>query len=151
VNSPQCDGRSPLDITVDPLSEVPIYQQIRDRVVEAIAAGDLTRGQGLASVRSVSAEFGINPATVAKAYELLRSEGLVATNSRSGSTIARDPASGPPADAFGEYWRGRLRTLLAEAHVQGLTSAAIIANCAAVVSDFTGVNSGGNEKCSGST
>jgi len=140
-----------VDITVDPLSEVPIYQQIRDRVVEAIAAGELTRGQGLASVRSVSAEFGINPATVAKAYDLLRSEGLVATNIRSGSTVARDPGSGPPPVAFGEPWQQRLRTVLAEAHAQGLTRHAILAACASVVDDFAGIKSGGNERCSGST
>jgi DNA-binding transcriptional regulator YhcF (GntR family) len=140
-----------MDITVDPLSEVPIYQQIRDRVVEAIAAGDLTRGQGLASVRSVSAEFGINPATVAKAYELLRSEGLIATNIRSGSTIARDPASGPPPKVFTEHWRQRLRTVLAEAHAQGLTAEAILGDCQAVVGEFSGMTTGGNERCSGST
>ena len=140
-----------VDVTVDPLSEVPIYQQIRDRVVEAIAAGDLTRGQGLASVRSVSAEFGINPATVAKAYELLRSEGLVATNIRSGSTIARDPSSGPPLDGVIDQWRARLFTLLAEAHAQGLTAEAILANCQDVIGEFGGITTGGNEKCSGST
>jgi hypothetical protein len=41
--------------------------------------------------------------------------------------------------------------VLAEAHAQGLTSEAIVANCAAVVKDFAGVKSGGNERCSGST
>jgi GntR family transcriptional regulator len=140
-----------VDITVDPLSEVPIYQQIRDRVVEAIAAGDLSRGQGLASVRSVSAEFGINPATVAKAYELLRSEGLVATNIRAGSTIARDPASGPPPDGVADRWRARLHTILAEAHAQGMTAEAILVDCRAVVGEFSGMTTGGNERCSGST
>jgi DNA-binding transcriptional regulator YhcF (GntR family) len=125
-----------MDITVDPLSEVPIYLQIRDRVVESIAAGELTRGQGLASVRSVSAEFGINPATVAKAYELLRSEGLVATNIRSGSMIARDPASGPPRDEVIGPWRARLQTLLAEARAQGMTAEAVLAHCRAVIGEF---------------
>jgi DNA-binding transcriptional regulator YhcF (GntR family) len=133
------------------MSEVPIYQQIRDRVVEAIAAGDLTRGQGLASVRSVSAEFGINPATVAKAYELLRSEGLVATNVRSGSTIARDPASGPPPNGVVDHWRARLLTILAEAHAHGMAGEAILANCRAVIDEFGGTTTGGNERCSGST
>jgi DNA-binding transcriptional regulator YhcF (GntR family) len=102
-------------------------------------------------VRAVSVEFGINPATVAKAYELLRSEGLVATTIRSGSTIARDPASGPPPNAFPEHWRQRLRTVLAEANAQGLTAEAILADCQAVVGEFGGMTTGGNERCSGST
>jgi DNA-binding transcriptional regulator YhcF (GntR family) len=130
---------------------VPIYQQIRDRVVEAIAAGDLTRGQGLASVRAVSAEFGINPATVAKAYELLRSEGLVETGLRSGSTIARDRASGPPSDEVVDRWRARLRTMLAEAHAQGMPAEAVLSSCRAVIDELRGITTGGNERCSGST
>ena len=125
-----------MDIIIDPLSEVPIYQQIRDRVVEAIAAGDLTHGQALASVRSVSSAFGINPATVAKAYELLRVEGLILTNVRSGSTVARDPASGVPGAEFVDGWRQRLHTVLAEARAQGLPSDAILSNCAAVIDGF---------------
>lgn len=126
-----------MDLVLDPLSEVPIYQQIRDRVIEAIAAGDLTRGEGLAPVRTLSSAFGINPATVAKAYNVLRFEGLVATNRRSGSVIARDPATGPPHDEFVDGWRQRLHTVLAEAHAQGLPTEAILVNCGAVVNEFT--------------
>ncbi len=125
-----------MDIAVDPLSEVPIYQQIRDRIVEAIAAGGLTRGQALASVRSLSSAFGINPATVAKSYELLRVEGFVATNHRSGSVIARDPTTGPAEELFVQGWRGRLHTVLAEARAQGLRSEEILAACRNVVTEF---------------
>lgn len=126
-----------MDIAVDPLSEVPIYQQLRDRIVEAIASGDLTRGQGLASVRSLSSAFGINPATVAKAYELLREEGFVATTGRSGSVIARDPRSGPRAGGVVDSWRQRLHTVLAEAYAQGLPAEDVLAVCRDVLTAFT--------------
>jgi len=116
-----------MQIDIDPDSEVPIYQQLRDRIVEAIAAGDLPAGTPLASVRQLAAAFGINLATVAKGYDLLRREGLVRTNRRSGSVVARDAASGPPAAPFADTWTPRLRTLVAEAVAQGMGDASIAA------------------------
>jgi DNA-binding transcriptional regulator YhcF (GntR family) len=109
-------------IQIDPLSEVPLYQQLRDRVVEAIATGELRPGDQLASVRQLAEQFGINTATVAKGYELLKQEGLVRTHRRSGSVVTRGPAGPPAAPGFSEEWTARLRTLLAEAVAQGLAS-----------------------------
>jgi GntR family transcriptional regulator len=125
-----------MDIEVDPLSEVPIYQQIRDRIVEAIASGRLVRGSGLASVRSLAAAFAINPATVAKAYDQLRHEGLVATTRKSGSMVARDHASGPPGPDFVNAWSIRLRTLLAEGRAYGLSDDDVVAVCRAQLATF---------------
>ena len=107
-------------IQIDPLSPVPLYQQLRDRVVEAIATGELRPGDQLASVRQLAEQFGINTATVAKGYELLKQEGLVRTHRRSGSVVARGPASSAAPPGFGEEWSMRLRTLLAEAVAQGM-------------------------------
>ena len=57
-------------ITINPHSEIPIFQQIHDRIVEAIAQGTIRPGEQLAPVRSLATDFGINPATVKKAYDL---------------------------------------------------------------------------------
>lgn len=114
-----------MDITLDPYSEVPLYQQLRDQIVGGIAHGRLRRGDPLPSVRRLAVAFGVNPATISKGYDLLRSEGLVATNAKSGTFIARDGTSGPPAPGFEERWRTRLELLLAEACAQGLDPAAI--------------------------
>ena len=116
-----------MQIDIDPRSEVPLYQQLHDRIVEAVADGSLPAGTPLASVRQLASAFGINLATVAKGYDLLRREGLVRTNRRSGSVVARDAASGPPAAGFADAWRPRLRTLVAEAAAQGMDGAAITA------------------------
>ncbi|SDR92113.1 hypothetical protein SAMN04488539_0647 [Corynebacterium timonense] len=40
-------------VTLDPLSTVPLYQQVRDRVVQAIGHGELQRGDALASARQL--------------------------------------------------------------------------------------------------
>lgn len=56
---------------------VPIYRQLRDRVVAMILDGVLQEGAALPSVRSVAAEFRLNPLTVLKGYQQLVDENLV--------------------------------------------------------------------------
>lgn len=55
----------------------PIYRQLRDRVVAMILEGVLKEGDPLPSVRSVAAEFRINPLTVLKSYQQLVDDQLV--------------------------------------------------------------------------
>jgi GntR family transcriptional regulator len=56
---------------------LPIYRQLRDRVVAMILEGVLKEGDPLPSVRSVAAEFRLNPLTVLKGYQQLVDEALV--------------------------------------------------------------------------
>jgi GntR family transcriptional regulator len=55
----------------------PIYRQLRDRVVAMILDGVLNEGDPLPSVRTVAAEYRVNPLTVLKAYQQLVDEKLV--------------------------------------------------------------------------
>ncbi|HYX54390.1 MAG TPA: GntR family transcriptional regulator [Candidatus Limnocylindrales bacterium] len=55
----------------------PIYRQLRDRVVEMILDGVLKEGDPLPSVRTVAAEYRVNPLTILKAYQQLVDEELV--------------------------------------------------------------------------
>jgi GntR family transcriptional regulator len=57
----------------------PIYRQLRDRVVAMILDGVLKDGDPLPSVRTVAAEYRVNPLTVLKGYQQLVEEGLVET------------------------------------------------------------------------
>ncbi|HEY4292937.1 GntR family transcriptional regulator [Luteibacter sp.] len=56
---------------------VPIYRQLRERVVAMILDGALNEGDPLPSVRQVAGDFQINPLTVSKAYQELVDEQLV--------------------------------------------------------------------------
>jgi GntR family transcriptional regulator len=56
---------------------LPIYRQLRDRVIAMILEGVLKEGDALPSVRNVAAEFRVNPLTVLKAYQQLVDEQLV--------------------------------------------------------------------------
>jgi GntR family transcriptional regulator len=55
----------------------PIYRQLRDRVVAMILDGVLKEGDPLPSVRSVAADYRVNPLTVLKGYQQLVDEELV--------------------------------------------------------------------------
>src|SRR3984885_10261767 len=100
-------------LSVEPDGPVPIYQQIRDRIVEAIAGGGQPAGSGLPSTRQLAVDLGVNFHTVNKGYDLLRQEGLLRIGRKSGAVVQRDAASGPPDPAWAQDWTGRLRTLLA--------------------------------------
>lgn len=57
--------------------ELPIYLQLRDRIVAMILDGELRVGDAIPSVRQVAADYRINPLTVTKAYEGLVEENIV--------------------------------------------------------------------------
>jgi GntR family transcriptional regulator len=65
----------------------PIYRQLRDRVVAMMLDGVLKEGDPLPSVRTVAAEYRVNPLTVLKAYQQLVDEELVETRRGRGMFI----------------------------------------------------------------
>jgi GntR family transcriptional regulator len=62
---------------IDPRSPTPLYEQIAARVRVGVAAGELTPGDSLPSVRVLARQLRINPATVVQAYRDLASDGFV--------------------------------------------------------------------------
>lgn len=76
---------------------------IAEQVRELIAAGVLTAGMRLPTVRDVATEIGVSVGTVAQAWALLREGGLVETRRRGGTRIIE--GSGPVAGEF-SGWAG---------------------------------------------
>lgn len=70
---------------------LPIYLQIIRYVKRAIAAGAVQAGDELPSRRVLSAQLGVNPNTVQKAYKLLEDEGIISSRSGAKSEIALSP------------------------------------------------------------
>lgn len=64
-------------ILVDPHSGVPVYRQLMDQIKFHIAGGLLKPGDELPSTRALSAELGVNPMTISKAYSFLEKEEIV--------------------------------------------------------------------------
>ena len=64
-------------IVVDPQSGVPVYRQLMDQIRFHVATGLLSPGDELPSTRALSAELGINPMTISKAYSYLERDQVV--------------------------------------------------------------------------
>src|SRR3954462_6061936 len=86
----------------------PIYRQLRDLIVAMILDGVLKEGDALPSVRTVAAEYRVNPLTVMKGYQQLVDEGLVETRRGRGMFINAGAADslrqGERQKFLGEEW-----------------------------------------------
>ncbi len=74
---------------IDLMSRTPIYEQLYKKVVELILKGVLNEQDKLPSVRSLATDLGVNPNTVAKAYNLLERDGIIYSLAGRGSFIAK--------------------------------------------------------------
>lgn len=83
-------------LEVDPQNPTPVYEQIRGQVRRMIAAGTLTTGDRLPTIRQLAADLGLAKGTVAKAYETLLHDGVVEAAGRNGTVVTSsqplDPA-----------------------------------------------------------
>ena len=66
----------------------PVYLRLRDGIAAAILDGQYRDGDPLPSVRSLAAEHGANPLTVAKAYQSFQEDGLVVVRRGVGMFVA---------------------------------------------------------------
>jgi GntR family transcriptional regulator len=82
---------------LDMHSGVPVYRQIVDQVRGAVAAGNLTAGDQLPTVRQLAVDLEINPNTVVRAYRDLEYDGLLETHQGTGTFIS-DQKLHRPAD-----------------------------------------------------
>ena len=119
-----------LRLEIDLTSDVPIYRQIRDRIVRGAASGALAPGERLPTVRQLAADLGVNPMTVNKAYALLKAEGIIVMDRRRGAQIGESFAqSGTPDDDFD----GKASLLLSEARTKGVSKQALLARISEIV------------------
>lgn len=66
----------------------PVYQRLREIITASILDGDFRDGDMLPSVRSLAAEHGANPLTVAKAYQTFQEDGLITVKRGVGMFVA---------------------------------------------------------------
>jgi DNA-binding transcriptional regulator YhcF (GntR family) len=83
-------GETPA-VEVDTLSPVPPYEQVRAQLAELVSGGVLGPDDRLPPIRQLAADLGIAPGTVARAYRLLESAGLVRTGRGGGTRVVADP------------------------------------------------------------
>lgn len=64
-------------ITIDLKSRIPIYEQLKNNIIELVVLDVFKPGEKLPSVRTLAAELGVNPNTIQKSYQDLEKESIV--------------------------------------------------------------------------
>src|SRR3972149_6342148 len=70
-------------------NHLPLYQRLRDFLVEKIEAGEWRPDHQLPGERQLTAEFGVSRATVRQAMQLLENQGLIQRRQGRGTYVAR--------------------------------------------------------------
>ena len=83
-------------IPVDNSSEIPVYLQITNAVIQNINQGKLRKGLRLPGSRQLAEALRVNRMTVVAAYQELDSQGWIETLAKKGSFVKVDPATIAP-------------------------------------------------------
>ena len=70
--------------------DAPVYAQLVEHIKLAIISGEFKLGERLPSVRELSADAGVNPNTMQRAFAELEREGLVLTQRTAGRSVTED-------------------------------------------------------------
>ena len=81
----------------------PVYLRLRDTIAAMILDGKVKDGDPLPSVRSLAADYGANPLTVAKAYQTFQDERLVVVKRGVGMFVAEGATARLRASARKEF------------------------------------------------
>ena len=106
-------------IVVDPHSGVPVYRQLMDQIKFHVASGLLGPGDELPSTRALSAQLGVNPMTISKAYSYLEREEVL--ERRPGRPVVVKPVDGRAMrDRKTDQLRESLATAVTMVHQLGI-------------------------------
>ena len=66
-----------MKIVISNTSDMPLYKQIEDQIIDAILKGDLSEGETLPSIRSLANDLKVSVLTIRRVYDDLEKDGFV--------------------------------------------------------------------------
>ena len=66
-----------MKILISNTSESPLYQQIKDQIIDAILKGELAEGDTMPSIRAFANDLKVSVLTIRRVYDDLEKEGFV--------------------------------------------------------------------------
>lgn len=106
-------------IRIEPESDIPIYQQITNQIIEGIAIGSIQPGDSLPSVRTFASDLSINMHTVNKSYHQLEKKGIIRIVPKSGAVISSPQDFN---DSSIDRLKENYKLLIAESLVVGMSN-----------------------------
>ncbi|MGX9132889.1 GntR family transcriptional regulator [Rummeliibacillus sp. JY-2-4R] len=107
-------------LQIEPNSDVPIYTQLTQQIIEGIANKNIKQGESLPSVRMLAADLGVNMHTVNKSYHELERKGLISIVPKSGAIVNVIGKKSSDSVQQLDYIEKMLRPVVAEGVVKGL-------------------------------
>ena len=77
-----------MKIVISNTSDLPLYQQIKDQIKDAILREELTQGDALPSIRSFANDLKVSVLTIRRVYEELEKEGFVTSQVGIGTFVS---------------------------------------------------------------
>ena len=77
-----------MKIIISNSSSIPIYEQIKNAIINQIMNGELEEDEALPSIRSLASDIKISVMTIKKAYDELESEGYIVSIQGKGTFVA---------------------------------------------------------------
>ena len=77
-----------MKIIISNSSAVPIYEQIKNQIINQIITDELKSGDAIPSIRTLASDIKISVMTIKKAYDELESEGYIKSVQGKGTFVA---------------------------------------------------------------
>ena len=77
-----------IQITIDETSGIPIWLQLRNRLIYLITSGYFKVGEKLPTMREMAVELGINYNTVSKVYQDIERDGYISSKRGKGTFVS---------------------------------------------------------------
>lgn len=77
-----------MKIIISNSCSIPIYEQIKNQIINQIMSDELSEGESIPSIRSLANDIKISVMTIKKAYDELESEGYIKSVQGKGTFVA---------------------------------------------------------------
>ena len=77
-----------MKIIISNSSSIPIYEQIKNQIINQIIKDELSEGEAIPSIRTLANDIKISVMTIKKAYDELESEGYIKSVQGKGTFVA---------------------------------------------------------------
>ena len=99
----------------------PLFLQIKAWIEDHILRDEWQSGSQLPSVRELSAEFGVNPNTIARTYERLTLDGTVRSTRGVGFFVAEEAKSAIIKQRKEEFYNEQMPAFIRQMQLLGIT------------------------------
>ena len=116
----------PIDVELDYDRGVPVYRQIYEAVVTALASGRLAPSEKLPTIHALAERLGINPNTVVRAYKDLERDGHIHARRGRGTFASSEPATATRDGGRETVLRGIYERATAEAALHRISPQQVV-------------------------